>query len=102
MGEMIPGPGENAAAYALEALVKTAVPEARNLSSTLLFRTNMSQVSVHKMKVLRRQIYEVAVWLEAQGTSSETTLAIRGLEDALHHGIKHLCLTDPEAKIEEL
>lgn len=103
--EIIPGPGENAAAYALEALTglhnlqkKLSTPKA----DSLLFRVGMSPESLAKMKVLRKQIYNVAVYLEAQGSSDELTMAFRSLEQALHYGIKHFCLTDPSAKKEEL
>lgn len=71
-------------------------------TDSLYFRVGMSEGSLAKMRVIRRQIIAISGIIDELGNSRETSLAFTHLEQALSYAIKQICLTDPTAKKEEL
>jgi hypothetical protein len=69
-------------------------------TSTLRYHSNLSDETLEKMKVVRATAIAFSSVVEGMGSSAETTLAFRHIEQALMYAIKHLCLIDPQAVLD--
>lgn len=71
-------------------------------TDNLYFRTNLSQDAIDTMKHMRVAYINISAMTEGLGESRELSLAHTHIEQALFYVIKHICLLDPEAKVESL
>lgn len=71
-------------------------------ASTLKYRSNLAPESVAKMKESRAKFIEIAKYIESLGNSRELSLAFTAIEHAQMLTIKHFCLVDTAATVEEV
>lgn len=71
-------------------------------SETLKYHGNLSAETVEKMKRTRRLFIDLAKEVEALGSSRELSTAFTHIETAQMYTIKHLCMVDEQAVLEDL
>lgn len=74
----------------------------KNKTETLKYHGNLSPETVAKMKESRKAFIELSKKVEELGNSREASLAFTHIETAQMYAIKHLCMVDPNAELEDL
>jgi len=71
-------------------------------AETLKYHGNLSMKTVAKMKEARQKFIELATFVEDLGMSRELSEAFTHIETAQMYAIKHLCMVDEQAVLEEV
>jgi len=76
----------------------------KSKSETLLYHGNLSAETVQKMKEVRKSFVNLAQMVESLQSpmTREMSLAFTHIETAQMYAIKHLCMADPEAVLENV